>query len=258
MSRFEFTDHAVVRYRERYRPDLAFDDARAELEQVSDGAERVEGRVGGGATLYQVANPPMRLVVKRDHDASVCVTVLPAAATFGDRLDGVTADEVLLSYQRATAHVSKGKRGADGEMDGSLTLAEQRQLRRQVANLGLIREEAEQARRAFKAERAGLNGRISKLEGEVARWKAKWAAPSPIAMQGKTRAQQHLARMEHEREAFRKIVRACMPFLNEGRGLPDVDEVLAAIEATDSSILDPKAWLPPGSDDVEPTSGRRG
>lgn len=80
MTRIEITHHAVERFVQRHRPDLAFHEAKRLLIEASKTAVRMREKTWHGQAQYRCEEPAIVLVVKdheRPGDGFVCVTVLP-------------------------------------------------------------------------------------------------------------------------------------------------------------------------------------
>jgi hypothetical protein len=83
VSRLSIMPHAVERYRQRWVPHLTYEEARAELSRISEGARPEKNKTHNGQELW-VANSDQKIlfVVKRDRRTRerLCVTVLPQGA----------------------------------------------------------------------------------------------------------------------------------------------------------------------------------
>lgn len=103
-KRIDFSDHAVERYIVRHRPELSYQQALAEPDDLGLAATPLKRRTLAGQALWQAGGePPILLVVKPDRGVNVCVTVLPPGASGTETDDGPDDDEaaeMIAAYQR--------------------------------------------------------------------------------------------------------------------------------------------------------------
>lgn len=78
-----FEPHAVDRYRQRFAPDLSYDEATAALAAAAPGAIPLKERTTAGDALWRLPDLGVVIVTKRDPGVTghVCVTVLPRSAS---------------------------------------------------------------------------------------------------------------------------------------------------------------------------------
>lgn len=250
-ARFEFTRHAIGRFVERHAPSLSFDEAKDRLVELAVFAESVTGRVREGCALWQIANPPMRLVIKEDDGTLVCVTILPAQASFGDDFAGdLSADEVVDAYERAKARfvprppkpIDK-QRGVPAMPSGAglLTIGQQQALRGQLADIMLQLLREQKINRQISTEIAALRKRLKGNQAHLETVVANGAKKVPEKTLKKQQA--HGKLMEEEKRFYSRVVRFLLPYVIERRDDPEISQLLLDLRERNTGMLNPDAFL---------------
>lgn len=93
MSTIVITPHAVEQFVRRHRPELATDDARAELEKLAAAARHTQMNARGGGRIWVAEG--VALVVRPNHPQHewIVVTVLPVTFAEHGRHDELEADD---------------------------------------------------------------------------------------------------------------------------------------------------------------------
>lgn len=221
MSRFELTDHAVLRYRERHDPAASYEEGAEDLLALAELAAPLRSRSVNGDPLWlcpgwtprraKDAAPRAVLFVGRaDQGKTVVVTVLPQSAYEGghDRVED-EAEEMIAAYRRIEGLLAR-EAPPVSKADVQATRGELEELRvrakagheRQVQVLnrlaGLVAKVAAEGRKvpshpptlpAVKAEVVELRARVAGLEKRLERQTT------------------HALRMDRERMQARKKLR---------------------------------------------------
>ena len=76
MPEMVITQHAMERVAKRIVPGASLDEARRMLEQATTSARRLRQKTPRGQTMWEVAEPPMRLVTKYDPRVGVVIVTV--------------------------------------------------------------------------------------------------------------------------------------------------------------------------------------
>ncbi len=172
------TAHAVDQFIARWRPDLSLAEARAHLEDQAQRAVNLRERTGAGQRMWQLVDPPAKVVVKDDPRERVVVTVLPPGAGQARAVDAdlPAAAETFWRASSPTPALPPPTPIPAPPLAPSAPWATREEALAERTRLGAALQHVEQhLRRASRADRATLCARRAVLESDLRAVKA-WLA----------------------------------------------------------------------------------
>ena len=139
------TDHAVVRYRERWRPELTPGQARAELEALVATAGPTKRKTLTGDAQVWVATTELGERIALAVRGGVCITVLASDANEAGLTD-MAPDAELLAESEATRAACLAMLAPEGKADHEARLAR---------NAEVFERQRKHAERLIELHRAG-------------------------------------------------------------------------------------------------------